>query len=428
MSRLDAIAGRHPLPTWRTAAWIIMAAVAAFLSWAYFARLDEVAVAPGEVVPKGKVKVIQHLEGGIIRAIHVREGDIVTAGDPLLSLDLGTTAVNREELRARFDGELLRRARLIAEVGGAEPDLPAEPAARQPALAAAEREAFNARQRELQSALGVLDARIEQRTLQVHELEARLAAVERSLALARERLGMSASLLSQKLTARMEHLEIQAEVESLDGERATLAQSIPRARAAVVETERQRIETVDRHRRESFEALGEAEAAIASLSELLSEATEQGQRAEIRSPIDGIVKNMRYNTLGGVVAPGEPILEIVPSGDRLVIEARLSPTDRGYVAAGQPAVVKVTAYDFIRYGGLDGTVVQVAPDNSTTDRGVPFFRVIVETDRSNLGEGETLPITPGMQATVDIHTGERSVLFYLIKPVLKLRHEAFREP
>ncbi len=437
MSALDQVLARHPLPTWRPVAWTIVIAVVALVIWAGFARLEEVSVAAGEVVPQGRVKVVQHLEGGIIEAILVREGDVVRAGQALITLDLGTTALNEDELQARLDGVLLRRARLAAEVAfppvpelaqeATGPDLPNDAAQRQPEVASAEAAAFQARQRELASALKVIDARIEQRTLQVEELEARQLAVARNLELARQRLGMSAALLARKLTARMDHVQIQAEVESLEGELAVLEPAIPRARAAVTEAEQQSAEAVGRFVREAQEQLGEAENTVARLRELLDAATQQELRAEIRSPIDGIVKNMRYNTIGGVVAPGESIMEIVPSADRLVVEARLSPTDRGYVAVGQRAVVKVTAYEFIRYGGLDGTVSHVAPDSSTTEKGVPFFRVVVETDRASLGPDGTLPITPGMQATVDIHTGERSVLFYLLKPILKLRDEAFRE-
>jgi adhesin transport system membrane fusion protein len=170
------------------------------------------------------------------------------------------------------------------------------------------------------------------------------------------------------------------------------------------------------------------EQSIARLKEQLAQAVEQGRRAEIRSPIDGIVKKLRYHTIGGVVAPGEPIMEIVPTSDTLVILARLDPTDRGYVHPGQPALVKITTYDFVRYGGLDGRVLQVAPDSTIDSQGRPYFEVIVETARSHLGDADKpLPISTGMQAMVDIHTGRRSVMEYLLKPVWEARHEALRE-
>jgi adhesin transport system membrane fusion protein len=405
-----------------------MILLAVLLVWAHFARLDEVTVAPGEVVPQGKVKVIQHLEGGIIERIYVTEGATVQTGDPLVRLDLATGGVNREELQARLDGEVLRRARLTAEVENKELKLPALAAGRHGNLAEAEQQAFLARRHDLDSSLGVLRAQVRQRELEVQELEARKRAVGRNLALAQERLKMSTSLLAEGLTAKMEHLKLRAEVEDLQGQLQSLTPAVPRARAAVAEAKQRLLEGETHFRREAQDQLGRAEQAIAELKELLAKATEQGLRAEIKSPIDGIVKKLRYHTIGGVVSPGEPIMEIVPTGDKLVIEAKLNPTDRGYVNEGQPTLVKVSTYDFARYGGLAGTVVSVAPDSTTDQNGTPYFRVIVQTDKTYLGEEKgKLPITPGMQATADIHTGTKTVMDYLIKPVLKLRDEAFRE-
>lgn len=428
MSRLDAMLLHQPLPSWRSLAWLVMALLAATLVWAYFAQLDEVAVTSGEVIPRGKVKVIQHLEGGIIERIYAAEGAVVQAGDPLVLLDLATAGVNRDELQARLDGELLRRARLSAELEGRDLRLPADASNRHPALAEAERKGFRARRRSLEATLGVLREQLRQRQLEVEELEARKRSVTNNLALARERLKMSRSLLSEGLTAKMEHLKLKAEVEELQGEMQSLEPAVPRARAAVAEAEQRLKEAQHGFEQEAQEHMGQTEQAIAQLREILAEANAQGLRAEIKSPIDGVVKNLRYYTIGGVISPGEPIMEIVPTGDKLVVEAKLNPTDRGYVSEGQPAIVKISTYDFVRYGGLDGMVTHVAPDSSAGENGVPFFRVIVETDKTYLGPREgQLPIIPGMQATVDIHTGRKSVLEYLIKPVLKLRHEAFRE-
>jgi adhesin transport system membrane fusion protein len=239
---------------------------------------------------------------------------------------------------------------------------------------------------------------------------------------------MSKSLLSEGLTAKMAHLELEAEVESLDGEMKSLTPALPRARAAVAEVKQRLEEGEIKFRREAREELGKTSQEVARLEELLTRATEVGSRAEIKSPINGIVKNLKANTIGGVVRPGDPIMEIVPTGEQLVIQSQLSPTDRGYVTEGQNAMVKISAYDFARYGGLKGTVIQVAPDTNQDEKGNLFFRVIVQTEKNFLGESEgSLPIVPGMQATVEIHTGNKSVMDYLIKPVLKLKDEAFRE-
>ena len=428
MSPLDALLA-EPLPRWRFVARPIVALLAGLLIWAHFASIEQVSVATGEVVPQGKVKVIQHLEGGIIERIFVAEGARVSAGEPLLRLDLATAGVNRKELAARLDNALLRRARVRALSEGAALTLPADAAARQPDVAGAERETYAARKRELESNVGVLREQVRQRELEIQELEAKRKAAATNLALARERLKLSESLLQDGLTARMEHLRLQSETETLEGELQVLGPALPRARAAVAEAGQRLREAEDRFRREARDELGETEQTISRVQELLAQATDQGARAEIKSPIDGVVKKLRTNTIGGVVTPGEAIMEIVPSADKLVIEARLNPTDRGYVDAGQPAMVKISTYDFVRYGGLHGTVTQVAPDASTDAKtGAPYFGVIVETEKSWLGSKPgSLPITPGMQASVDIRTGSRTVLDYLLKPVLKLRDEAFRE-
>ena len=208
----------------------------------------------------------------------------------------------------------------------------------------------------------------------------------------------------------------------------TIDTQIPRARAALAEARQSAQEARRRFSRQANDELRAVEVEIARIRELLVKATDQVRRTQIVSPIDGVVKNLRYHTIGGVVRPGEPIMEIVPSSGKLVVEARLNPIDRGYVEKDQPVVVKISSYDFVRYGGLDGHVSHIAGDADSTTEGLPYFRVIVETDKSYLGDSEgVLLIIPGMLASVDIHTGRKSVLEYLLKPVLKLKHEAFRE-
>jgi len=427
--RLDALMDSHPLPSWRIFAWPVMVFMVAAVTWAFFSELDEVAVADGEVVPLGKVKVIQHLEGGIIEQLFVAEGDTIKTGDPLVQLDLASTGANLEELQVRLDSQQLVRSRLVAESEGLETlDFPEDAASRRPVLVDAQRQAFTARKRELNSTMRVLDEQVKQKEAETKEIEARRKAVGRNFKLAKERLQMSKSLLAEGLTAKMEHLELEAEVEELEGEMKSLDPQLPKKRAAVEEVRQRLEEEKDRFSRQAQEELGEVEQDIARLREQLDQAAEKGSRAEIKSPIDGVVKNLRYNTIGGVVRPGEPILEIVPTGGKLVIESKIDPTERGFITVGLPAVVKISSYDFARYGGLDGEVVRVSADASTEEDGTPYFLVVVQTEKNFLGsQAGQLPITPGMQATVDIHTGKKSVIDYLVKPVLKLRDEAFRE-
>ena len=428
VSRLDSLVNTHPLPTWRPLARLIMALLIIGIAWAFFAQLDEVSDAEAEVIPQGKVRVVQHLEGGIIQELLVKEGDAVKAGAPLVQLDLATSGVNKKELLVRLDAHMLKIARLVAEATDAELKFPQEEAERRPTLVQAEINAYDARKAEQKATISVLKEQSRQRELEVAELKANLEKTKKNLSVTRERYNMSSRLLRKKLTSRLKHLELEAELQALQGELNTLEPSIPRAEAAVSESLRRMEETKISFQREAREQLGQEEQNAARVRELLAEATDQGKRALIRSPIDGIIKNLKYFTIGGVVRPGEAIMEIVPSGENLVIEAKLNPMDRGYVKIGQKSTVKISTYDFARYGGLDGEVTLIAPDTTTSEDGNTFYRVIIETEKSYLGDKQgDLPITPGMQATVDIHTGKKSVMDYLIKPVLKLRHEAFRE-
>ncbi len=428
MNPLEALLNHHPLPTWRPLAWPAMIMLTLTLTWANFAKLEEVAVAPGTIIPKGQIKVIQHLEGGIIMAIFAREGSRVKKGDKLIHLNLATSGVNKEELQVRLDSQKLVRARLKAEITGRPIIFPDSVAKSLPAQVKAQKSTYLARKRELATNLAVLENLVRQRSLEVDELKAKIKAAKNSLRLAAKRLEMSKTLLAEKLTPKMEHLQLEAEVETLQGALRSLIPTVPRARAAIEEARGRVEEEKNRFRREAQEESIKTEQAISRITEFLNEATEQGARSEIRSPIDGIVKKLQHNTIGGVVRPGEPIMEIVPSDVELVVEAKLKLLDRGYVKEGQSVMVKLSTYDYARYGGLDGIVDFVAPDSSTDENGEPFFRILVSVEKNYLGEREgVLPIMAGMEATVDIHTGEKSVMDYLVKPVLKLQHESFRE-
>lgn len=428
MSRLDVLVANQSLAKWRPASWTMMGIIGTFFLWSIFARFDEVSVATGEVVPQGRVKTIQHLEGGIIEDLFVQDGDIVKVDTPLVQINLGQLASSREEAQIRLDGLMLAKARLEAEAEGKEMVLPAEAAARQPQLVAAEKATHEARLRELNSTLAVLENQVHQRERDVNDVNARLQAADNGLKLARERLSMSEDLLKDGLTSRLEHNQAQSQVEALIGESASLAEGSPRARDALNEARERVKELRLKFSREAREQLGETEESIARTQETLNTASDQQMRSTIKSPITGIVKNLRYHTIGGVVRPGEVVMDIVPSDDALVVEAKLNPVDRGFVHAGQKTLVKIDTFDYARYGGLDGEVISVAPDSTVPEGAAPYFKVVVRTDKIHLGDAEEgYVITPGMGATVDIHTGTKSVLEYLVKPVLKLKSEAFRE-
>ena len=428
MSRLDEVVAARGGRGWPTVGRAVIVFLVIATVWAMLTEFEEVAVAPAEVVPRGQVKVIQHLEGGIIERIEVREGDSVVAGQALVALGLGVLALNRDEQLVKRDALVLNRARLAAEAKAAPLAFPQDVAAARPALVRSETETYEARRLELESQIDSHREQVRQKEFKVAELLSKRRALESDLGRLREIVAISEGLLEEGLTSRLEHIVNLREVEKVEGELRTLGPTVTRTRAELQEAQERLREATLKFQREAFEELSKVELAIATIEEVLATATDQFGRAVIRSPIDGVVQSLRYHTIGGVVKPGDPIMHIVPSRESLVIEARLNPVDRGYVQVGQSAVVKISTYDFIRYGGLDGEVIQVSPDSLLSDDGAPYFRVVVRPERTYLGrtEGE-FPISVGMPATVDIHTGSRSVADYLLRPVLKLRHEAFRE-
>ena len=391
------------------------------------ARFDEVAVADGKVVPRGQVKLIQHLEGGIVADLMVSEGDSVLKGDPLILLDLTSIGAGVAAIQVQLDALKLKRARLLAEASNTTPVYSSKISIRRPTILAAEQRNYEIRQAQLQSSIAVSHEQFRQRQLQVDELTALLDGMRTSLKIAEEHFELSSALLRDDLTPRMEHLKLQRDLEELRSAILQTESILIRHRAALAEAKEKEREIVLDFQRLATEAAAETEVGIASKQEILTAAQDQERRAEIRAPIDGFVQNMRHHTVGGVIQPGEPIMDLVPVGNNLLVEVRVDPRDIGHIEEGMKATVKISTYDFIRYGGLAGEVINVAADANTDQHGRHYFRIFVETSETTLGVEKDLPITPGMLATVDIHTGTKRVVDYLIGPVLRLRHEAFRE-
>jgi len=430
MSTLDDMIKKRKKSRWLFPSRFILLLIIAIGYWMHVTVIDEVAIAPGKVVPQGQVKTVQHLEGGVIKQLNIREGSLVKKGDALMVLTLGVGRLNRQELESTLDGYRLVEARLIAESKGKTSIIfPADLAKRRPQIVRREQNAFDARRSELAGRLSVVRKQIKQKELAIQSFRTKRNAAQNRLAIARESQALAEDAMNKGMGKRAEYLEHSSEVESLLGEIRTIDAEIPAARADIEEARARLSEIRLKHRRKASDELSEISREISQIEKVLGAATEQDLRTVVRAPIDGTVKNLKYTNAGAVVRPGEPIMELVPSRDSLVVEARLSPTDRGYVQVGLPANIKVTAYDFVRYGALPGTVIQIAPDTDKTENGLPYYRVIIATERTDLGNGKdlVLPITTGMETQVDILTGKRSVLDFFLRPLLRLKDEAFRE-
>jgi len=406
---------------------VILLLVSTF-SWMFVSELDEVAVATGQVVPQGQVKLIQHLEGGIVTEILAKEGQKVGKGERLMQLRLGADRVRSSEIELQAAGLEIKRDRLQAELDKQRFSLPENVDAKIRKIFQKEILTFDNRKRQVNGSIKILEANARQKILEIKELESRIKGRETSLKLALKRLQIAESLEKDNLSTKMEVLDLENEYAQLKSEISELQTSLQRAKEAHTEARQRATSLTLDFNREVSEELGRVETALAQTEEQLRTASELVNQTALYSPIEGIVKNLRQHTIGGVVQPGEAIMEVVPARDTLVVETKLSPIDVGYVRVGQKADVKILTYDFLRYGSLPGLVKNVAADTSTDLSGDPYFRVEIETERNYLGKDPgSLPITPGMQAEINIKTGTRSVFNFLISPVLKTWHAAFKE-
>ncbi|MEK9848645.1 MAG: HlyD family type I secretion periplasmic adaptor subunit [Rhodospirillaceae bacterium] len=406
---------------------VILLLVSTF-SWMFVSELDEVAVATGQVVPQGQVKLIQHLEGGIVTEILAKEGQKVGKGERLMQLRLGADRVRSSEIELQAAGLEIKRDRLQAELDKQRFSLPKNVDAKIRKIFQKEILTFDNRKRQVNGSIKILEANARQKILEIKELESRIKGRETSLKLALKRLQIAESLEKANLSTKMEVLDLENEYAQLKSEISELQTSLQRAKEAHTEARQRATSLTLDFNREVSEELGRVEIALAQTEEQLKTASELVNQTALYSPIEGIVKNLRQHTIGGVVQPGEAIMEVVPARDTLVVETKLSPIDVGYVRVGQKADVKILTYDFLRYGSLPGLVKNVAADTSTDLSGDPYFRVEIETERNYLGKDPgSLPITPGMQAEINIKTGTRSVFNFLISPVLKTWHAAFKE-
>lgn len=406
----------------------IVAFFTLFFAWASWATLDEVTRGEGRVIPSGRVQVVQNLEGGIVSEILVREGEIVEAGQVLLQIDNVRAASDLRENRKRYLALLGALARLHAEVDETAIAFAPQVLADAPEVARNERALFDARQQALRSELAILKSQATQRRQELAELESRLHQLDRSHQLALEELSITLPLAAKRIVPQIDLLQLKREVNDLAGELETTRLGIERIKSASEEAERRIEEKSLTFRAEAQRELNAVQAEAAALEEQIAADADRVERTEVRSPVRGTIKQLLVNTVGGVIQPGEDLVEIVPLEESLLVEAKVRPADIAFLRPGQPATVKVTAYDFSIYGGLDAVVEGISADTITDDQGERFYRIRVRTTDSTLDKaGTSLPIIPGMTTQVDILTGEKTVMDYLLKPILKAKHNALRE-
>lgn len=412
----------------RVTVWLAAALLLIALIWAKFAVLDEVTMGEGKAIPSSKVQVIQNLEGGIVTEIFVREGQMVNKGDTLLRLDDTRFLSNKGESEADRYALTAQVERLSAEAEGRPFKLSEEVRSKAPQVAEDELSLFQSRQRRLTSEKQTLSEQLRQKTQELAEFRSKLEQYRSGLALLQQELDMSTPLVGSGAISPVEILRLKRSAVEARGSLNATSLAIPRAEAAVAEIRSKIEESEAGFRSEAAKELNDKRTELSKITATSIAIDDRVTRTTVVSPVHGIIKLLKVNTIGGVVQPGSDLLEIVPLEDNLLIEAKVRPQDVAFLHPGQAAMVKFSAYDYTIYGGLKAKLELIGADTVTDDKGNAFYLIQVRTDKNHLGgDSKPLLIIPGMTATVDIITGHKSVLDYLLKPVLKARTEALRE-
>ncbi|HQE40065.1 MAG TPA: HlyD family type I secretion periplasmic adaptor subunit [Zoogloea sp.] len=391
--------------------------------WAAVARVDEITRGMGKVVPSSKAQLLQASAPATITAILVRPGQMVKKGELLVRLDDPQSSSTLGQLKAENERLAARASRLDQEGTGNSSDCSAGSACAEEAqLAQVRRSAAQSRQ-------SALSAAVEQRRRDMQEGAATVAALQNSARLAQDQVNMLAPLAAKGIVPQTELLSAQRELVDVQGRLSAARQGVARAQAAIAEADAQLREARFDFRQQALNERNEVQTKLAVNEETIKGASARLDRNELRAPATGYVNDVQITTIGGFVNAGEKLMQIVPVGEKLLVEARVAPKDIAFIKVGDPANVKVTAYDFSIYGGLSGTVRNISADSIYDEaERQAYYSVMVETDRAFLVKnGRQLPIMPGMICDVEIVTGRKSVLSYLLKPVLRAFDEALTE-
>lgn len=402
--------------------------------WAYFAPIDMVVRGQGRIVSSEHNQVIQHLEGGIVSSIIAREGSTVHKDQVLITIKDVRASSDQGEGRVKLLGLRARVVRLTAESNGAaQLELPADIPRDSPAVES-EQGAFSARQTKLNGELSILREQSAQRQAELAETVSRQKSLADEYALAQKQYQLVHAMFVKNAASQLEDIQAQSRAQDVQSRLSATNAMVPRLRAAISEAQAKVADGVSRFRADARTDLTAAETELARLSEEMKSRNDRVLRSEVRAPMDGVINRIFVNTVGGVVKPGDPILEMTPIDDKLVIEASIHPTDRAELAIGRPARVKVTAYDYGVFGSMKGVVSEISADTvpeERGERGERNYRIKIEVARNSVQDkqsAEGTPLMPGMTATADIVVGRRTVWQYLMSPISRFGQTALREP
>lgn len=428
MSEVDASIHRKGHSMAYLLSFAVFMMIIAFLVWAGYAVLDEVTRGMGQAIPSQQVQVIQNLEGGILETILVAEGQIVEKGDVLVRLDNTVASSHYRDAFAKSIEHMAAIARLTAQVNNIAISFPQEVLDHDPQITKEQINLFEAHKNQLSLELKILRSEYNQKIQEIEEIKGKRTELSKSLKLASEQKKIAEPLMKKGLYSRVEFIKLDRDVVGLQGQINALKLSLPRLKNAANEAQERMAQRRAEASSMAYEEISRRRIELNSLKQTIAAGQDRVTRTDVRSPVRGTVKQIIINTIGGVIRPGEPILEIVPLDDTLLFEVQIRPADIAFLYPGQKAKIKITAYDFSIYGGMEGVVEQISADTIIDERGNSYYKVKLRTETNAiLHHGTQLPIIPGMTASVDILTGKKSVLDYLMKPILKASQNALRE-
>ncbi|MFM9834963.1 MAG: HlyD family type I secretion periplasmic adaptor subunit [Methylophilaceae bacterium] len=419
-----AILEQTPLRAKKILYWML-GALAVLITWSAFTKIDEVTRGEGRVIPSKQVQVIQSLDGGIVSEILVHEGQTVKDGQPLVRIDQTRAVSSLRENRSQYLSLLAKQVRLQALATGSAFVPPKEVEAEAPEVYAQERALFISSNDELASQVAIAGEQVTQRQRELAETQARLDQAQKGYELSSRELAVTKPLEASGAVSEVDLLRLERDTSRFLGERDQAKAQIGRVQAAISEAKRKISETEQGFRSKVRTELNDTTAKLNGLTEASVALNDKVKQSTLLSPVNGTISRLFFNTVGGVIQPGKEVLQVVPTDDALVLETKIQPKDIAFVSLNQPASVKLTAYDYTIYGTLQAKVLNISADSIVDEKGNAFYIVKVRTLKPSLGEG--LPIIPGMVAQVDIITGKKSVLAYLLKPVLKAKAYAFTE-
>lgn len=399
-----------------------------FFSWAAVTEIEELTRGQGQVIPSQEIQVVQSLEGGIVKEILVRKGDLVKKGQILLRISDVLFSSEQRGTQARFLGLEAKKFRLTAEANGTPFDMPNEIVSKAYDISKNEKALYDSRQKELSSAFAIQDDKVAKAEADLSGVQAEINGFSQSKKLLNKELGIIKNMVAKRAVPKMEQIRLERELADLSGKLNARIQEKKGLRAVLSSAKNERNAQDYKFRSVALEELNDVETQIASLKESLKSMGDRVDRTEIRAPVDGVVNQIMIQTIGGVVEPAMRLIEIVPVGDELKIIAKVKPSEIAFLKIGQPVKVKITAYDPQKYGSLDGVLSRIAANSATDREGNILFEIEVRTDKNYLGSAEhPLPITSGMVANVEVITGKRTILNYLIKPLRRGFDRALRE-